>query len=282
MFKIAYGAGHIYATAGRRLHKSIDPNQTREWTLNDRVARYFAEAAKQYEDVELLRVDDPEGKKNISLAARCAAANNWRADFCLAIHHDSAGRLFSGGGITSFSCRGSSAGERYRDAIYESCIAAGGLRGDRSNPKVANGFYVLKHTDAPAVLMEFGFMDSTVDGPVIITEAYSKLVAYATMEGIAKVAGLKKKEAPTDKPAEKKEEVCSVNIKVLKKGAKGAEVKALQILLIGYGFSCGSYGADGDFGSATDKAVRAYQKAKGLSVDGICGPMTWNKLLGVS
>lgn len=85
-----------------------------------------------------------------------------------------------------------------------------------------------------------------------------------------------------EEPAEEKEEVCSVNIKVLKKGARGAEVKALQILLIGYGFSCGSYGADGDFGSATDKAVRAYQKAKGLSVDGICGPMTWSKLLGVS
>lgn len=193
MFKIAYGAGHIYATAGRRLHKSIDPNQTREWTLNDRVARYFAEAAKQYEGVELLRVDDPEGKKNISLAARCAAANNWGADFCLAIHHNAAGRKFSGGGIEAYSCRGSSVGAKYRDAIYAACIAAGGLMGDRANPKIANGFYVLKHTDAPAVLMEYGFMDSTVDGPVIITEAYSKLVAYATMEGIAKVAGLKKK-----------------------------------------------------------------------------------------
>lgn len=82
--------------------------------------------------------------------------------------------------------------------------------------------------------------------------------------------------------AEKKEGVCTVELKVLKKGAKGNEVKAMQTLLIGYGFSCGSSGADGDFGSNTDKAVRAYQKAKGLSVDGSCGPKTWAKLLGVS
>lgn len=78
------------------------------------------------------------------------------------------------------------------------------------------------------------------------------------------------------------EEVCTVEMSILKKGAKGDNVKAMQILLIGRGHSCGSYGTDGSFGSATDKAVKAYQKAEGLTVDGICGPNTWAKLLGVS
>lgn len=80
----------------------------------------------------------------------------------------------------------------------------------------------------------------------------------------------------------KSEEVCNVDVKVLKKGSKGDSVKALQTLLIGYGHSCGSKGVDGDFGPSTDKAVRAYQKAKGLEVDGSVGPATWGKLLGVS
>ena len=75
-------------------------------------------------------------------------------------------------------------------------------------------------------------------------------------------------------------ETVEMTLEVLKKGSKGDNVKALQILLIGYGFDCGSYGADGDFGSATDEAVRNYQKAKGLTVDGIVGKNTWNKLLG--
>ena len=71
-------------------------------------------------------------------------------------------------------------------------------------------------------------------------------------------------------------------LRTLRKGDKGDDVKALQILLIGYGYSCGSYGVDGSFGSATDKAVRAYQKDKGLSVDGVVGPKTWAMLLGTS
>ena len=55
MFQIAYSAGHYYGTAGKRIPGSLDPEQTREWTLNDRVARYFTRAALSYEDVELLR-----------------------------------------------------------------------------------------------------------------------------------------------------------------------------------------------------------------------------------
>ena len=83
-----------------------------------------------------------------------------------------------------------------------------------------------------------------------------------------------------DKVTTKTEGVCNVELKVLKKGAKGDNVKSLQILLIGHGYSCGSAGADGDFGSGTDKAVRAYQKAKGLTVDGVVGSASWAKLLG--
>lgn len=70
-------------------------------------------------------------------------------------------------------------------------------------------------------------------------------------------------------------------ISTLKKGSEGKTVKALQILLIGYGYSCGNYGVDGDFGSDTQKAVVSYQKANGLEDDGIVGPLTWAKLLGV-
>lgn len=78
-----------------------------------------------------------------------------------------------------------------------------------------------------------------------------------------------------------KKEECSVNLPILKKGCKGESVKALQTLLIGYKYSCGAYGADGDFGSATYSAVRRFQKAHGLSTDGIVGSKTWAKLLGV-
>ena len=79
----------------------------------------------------------------------------------------------------------------------------------------------------------------------------------------------------------KTDDACTLKLKVLKKGAKGNTVKAMQTLLIGYGYFCGGYGADGSLGSGTDSALRSFQKANGLSVDGICGPKTWAKLLGV-
>lgn len=195
MFKIAIDAGHSLKTAGKRVDKKLDPKQTREWTLNDRVARYIAEAAKQYENVEILRVDDTTGKKETSLSARCKAANNWGADMYISPHHNAGIKLGTGGGIVAFSYKEGSKAAEYRDEIYKSCIAAGGLRGNRSDPTQTANFYVLKNTKAPAVLMEYGFMDSRTDAPVILTEEYARVVGYATMAGIAKVAGLKKKQA---------------------------------------------------------------------------------------
>ena len=68
---------------------------------------------------------------------------------------------------------------------------------------------------------------------------------------------------------------------VLKKGSKGSSVKALQILLEGYGFFCGTWGADGDFGSATETALKSFQKAKGLAQNGQAGEQVWRALLGI-
>lgn len=64
----------------------------------------------------------------------------------------------------------------------------------------------------------------------------------------------------------------------LSKGDAGDEVKTMQSMLIKCGYSCGAAGADGDFGSGTDKGLRAFQKANGLAVDGQYGPASKAKL----
>ena len=60
----------------------------------------------------------------------------------------------------------------------------------------------------------------------------------------------------------------------LKKGSTGDAVKTMQTMLIACGYSCGSSGVDGDFGKNTEAAVKAFQTAAGLTVDGIYGPVT--------
>lgn len=193
MFKIAYCAGHYIGTAGKRLPASLDKNQTREWILNDRVADHFAKAAAEYEDVELLRTDDPTGKTFIDIPERVKNANDHKADLYIDMHHNAAGRVFSGGGVEAYSYPGSVNGKKYRDAIYSAVIAAGGIRGNRTSPLQEKRYDTLVMTNMPAVLMEYGYMDSKIDAPIILTDAYAKKVAYGTMAGIAKVAGLKKK-----------------------------------------------------------------------------------------
>jgi hypothetical protein len=70
-----------------------------------------------------------------------------------------------------------------------------------------------------------------------------------------------------------------VELEILKRGATGAQVKTLQRLLSAFGISIGIWGIDGSFGAATEKAVIAYQKKKGLAQDGIVGAATWGALL---
>lgn len=54
----------------------------------------------------------------------------------------------------------------------------------------------------------------------------------------------------------------------LRKGCEGDDVKAVQQALMALGYSLPKYGADGDFGSETQKAVKAWQKATGKAQTG--------------
>lgn len=124
----------------------------------------------------------------------------------------------------------------------------------------------------PGLILEHSFHTNTRATNWLLDESNLDKLAQAEANVLADHFNV-------EKNTESKE-VCNVEIKVLKKGAKGSEVKALQILLIGYGYSCGSSGADGSFGPATDKAFRAFQQERGLAVDGSCGPASWSELLG--
>jgi Peptidase family M23/Putative peptidoglycan binding domain len=64
----------------------------------------------------------------------------------------------------------------------------------------------------------------------------------------------------------------------MREGHRGWDVAALQFLLHKRGFQPGGF--DGGFGPSTENAVRRYQAAAGLDVDGIAGPTTLHALRG--
>ena len=71
-------------------------------------------------------------------------------------------------------------------------------------------------------------------------------------------------------------EITASAMPLIKKGSKGSAVLQLQKMLNAKGYKLTE---DGDFGNKTEAAVKAYQKANGLEVDGEVGPITWAALL---
>lgn len=66
---------------------------------------------------------------------------------------------------------------------------------------------------------------------------------------------------------------CNVTVQEVKNGSNSASCYVLQAYLKSKGYYTGK--VDGIAGSLTEKAIKAFQKAKGLSQDGIAGQKTW-------
>ena len=79
-----------------------------------------------------------------------------------------------------------------------------------------------------------------------------------------------------EQETERAAEYAAVELPVLQRGDTGEAVRAMQVLLRGCGFGVGWYGADGEFGAATEDGLRAFQRVKREETDGVCGERTWS------
>lgn len=198
-FRLALGAGHRLDTPGKRCLKSLDPAETREWVLNDRICDKVEALLAAYDGIEVLRVDDTEGVENITVAQRNAAANSFGADFALAVHHNAGINGGTGGGIVAYVCHGVGTDTTdWQKALYGALIAHTGMKGNRANPLAVADYQMLTGTFMPAVLLELGFMDSSTDVPIILTDEYATQCAEAIVEVIVERAGLTSKAAAED------------------------------------------------------------------------------------
>lgn len=200
-FKIALTAGHYRYTAGKRCIKSLDPSETREWVLNDRIADKIEKLlATNYTGYELIRTDDTTGETGNTLEERTGMANDFGADFYLSIHHNAGIEGGKGGGIVAYVRKNASAvAVEWQKALYNALIAATGLKGNRATPLAQANFQECILTKMPAVLLELGFMDSQTDVPVILSEEYADKCAAAIVKVLAERGNLAKKPAEAAK-----------------------------------------------------------------------------------
>lgn len=232
MFKIALDAGHGMYTAGKRCMKSIDVNETREWWMNDRICDKIEKKLTAYDGYAILRVDDTTGKTDVPLGNRTSKANSWGADFYLSVHHNAGVGGGSGGGIVSIVYTyASETSNKYSKIIYDELIKETGLKGNRATPLAKQNLHVCRETNMPSVLVECGFMDSTTDVPIIISEKFAEQCADGFVSALVKIGNLKLKNKTENK--ENKEDLTMAQYNELKKEIEAlkSENKALKDII---------------------------------------------------
>lgn len=191
--KIGIDAGHGLHTAGKRCDKQFDANETREWTLNSRVATKVCEILNR-NGIETLRLDDITGNTDIDLNTRCRNANNANVDLVVSIHYNAGG----GTGIETYvyneTLKNGETG-RIATLINNKAVEKTGMKNRGVKTK---DLAIIRDTKMKACLIECGFMDNEHDTPIIITEEYANKVSNGIAEGILAYYNIERKEEETE------------------------------------------------------------------------------------
>lgn len=191
MFKVAIDAGHGINTPGKRT-----PDGEREWSFNDKVVRALISELNKYEGVSVLRTDDPTGKTDVSLSTRTNKANAWDADIYISIHHNAnTGRWGTWTGTETFTQTGvGGKAVQLAKLVQPELVKAYGLR--NRGLKTAN-FHITRETKMPAILVEGGYMDSSIDIKKLRDDNVLKNAGIGVAKAVASYAKLKKKAVAT-------------------------------------------------------------------------------------
>ena len=186
----------VIGTAGKR-----SPDSTlKEWEFNNAMQYKLKTRLEQLGFIVYLVNPTPEKGAEVSLAQRCKLANNYWAgkgkpNNCLfiSLHANAAGNggwstargveVFTAGNASSSS---KNASKKICNAIYKDVYAIDKGFKNRG-PKTAN-YYVIKHTQCRAVLIEYEFY-SNKDG-VALLKNKRDLLCEATLKGICEHFGV--------------------------------------------------------------------------------------------
>ena len=123
---------------------------------------------------------------------------------------------------------------------------------------------MLRSVSCPAALSECGFMTNFNEAKLMVDPDFQKNCGDGACIGVSQYLDV------TYVP-----EIYYTALSTLRRGASNNQVKYLQCYLNLYG---NALAVDGVFGAGTENAVLAFQKDNDLTVDGIVGRNTWQKL----
>ena len=215
-----------------------------------------------------------------TMANRVAKSNRFKADLHVPIHSNACNGKASGTHLFCYSGDRNSAGYKACQAVLDVLgpVTPGATDIIRAYPSL----YEVKRPVATTVYIEVDFHDVPCIAQWII--ANTTVIGETIAKGLCNALGVTFVEGanvPVPVPVPVQVETVAMQVRVLRRGMTGADVKTLQAALIAYGYSCGAVGADGDFGAGTEAALKKFQTAYKLGADGIAGKGTWGKLLGV-
>lgn len=255
----------IYINPG---HSEKDPGAVgyeTERKLNVAVSKHMNEYLLEHYECET-RVNSGD-----SLYALCDEANAWGADLYVSNH-------FNAAGGDGYECYVYSDKTVPLGKVFEKHVLAVGQ--NSRGVKIRTNLAVLYRTTMPAILNEGAFVDNLKDIQDWNEEHELKTMGIAYAKAAAEYLSLEEK---TQTPAAEPEQNNGLNLRVLKKGGKGDDVRALQILLAGNGCKGNMFEAGyGSFGDNTVGAVKLYQKKIGVPQTGVADDIVWRGLLGVN
>ncbi len=206
--KIAIDDGHGALTPGKST-----PDGYRENRFNKAVADYLSTILKRCGFDTFLTAP---GDADASLKSRTDKANKEKADALVSLHYNALKDYWRDGegGIETFHYPGSTSGKKLAEAIHKEIIKGTKLK-DRGVK--AGNLHMLRESDMPAALPEFGFMDIKKEAELMKSAAYQKECAMEVAKGLCNYFGKKYVEEakPVKKPVEKAKESAEGTITVL-------------------------------------------------------------------
>jgi N-acetylmuramoyl-L-alanine amidase len=217
-----------------------------------------------------------------SLGTRVSRANSAGADLLVSIHYNANTGSFATNKASGVEVlAGSSSASKKVASLVVAELAKGTAQKNRG---VKDGSWLaINKVNCPMILVEGGFMDDLREAMLMVNSSFQLECAQEIAKGICNYFGVAYKGGNVgvipDVPVAESKPAPTSGSPVCKLGLEGAGVKRMQGKLVEHGYKIA---VDGIFGKGTEDAVKAFQRNRGLTADGICGDSTWAELYKVN